>query len=99
MPPCVHEDTCSKLNCQSRQQLLFSRSVTFQHVCAIVGRCSVDVRQALIHATDRPSTPLSPAQMREVDEVYALFDYDRTGTLDLHEIKVTARVPQKNTSA
>lgn len=39
-------------------------------------------------ASDEPSTPLTPAQMKEVDESFALFDYSETGTLNLHEVKV-----------
>lgn len=32
--------------------------------------------------------PLTPAQKREVDDAFDLFDYAKTGTLDLHEVKV-----------
>ena len=32
--------------------------------------------------------PLTPAQKREVDDAFGLFDYAKTGTLDLHEVKV-----------
>lgn len=42
-------------------------------------------------ASEEPSTPLTPAQMKEVDESFAVFDYSETGTLNLHEIKVTRR--------
>lgn len=32
--------------------------------------------------------PLTAVQKREVDEAFGLFDYAKTGVLDLHEVKV-----------
>lgn len=31
---------------------------------------------------------MTPVQKREVDEAFGLFDYAKTGVLDLHEVKV-----------
>lgn len=31
---------------------------------------------------------MTPAQKREVDGAFDLFDYAKTGTLNLHEVKV-----------
>ncbi len=32
--------------------------------------------------------PLTAGQKREVDDAFAVFDYAKTGLLDLHEVKV-----------
>lgn len=35
--------------------------------------------------------PLTAGQKREVDDAFALFDYAKTGVLDLHDVKVCER--------
>lgn len=37
------------------------------------------------------SVPLTTAQKKEVEEAFGLFDYAKTGVLDLHEVKVRGK--------
>ena len=54
-------------------------------------RSNTDGISSRLHSTRRHVRELNDDQMQELREAYDLFDSDKTGTIDLHELKVLMR--------
>lgn len=67
--------------------LLGNNHTTTQHaiICPTVSLCIV------LQGKSEARVPLTAGQKREVDDAFALFDYAKTGVLDLHDVKVCVR--------